>query len=149
MVAHIADEVGENAALREAPPSVEALVAIVVAAARDRLEQEIGQRLQHREVGPRDRRACRFIDVDEDVRDQVPGTRRAVGVGRQRGVGELLYRVPAADARAAIEREGGVCEQGAGSWGPIEVAKLEKVAIADSRGRVSRVGSRGSSHGPA
>jgi hypothetical protein len=56
MAAHVADEIGSDAPLYEAPLPVAALEAVVVSTADDGLQSQVGQRLQRGEVGTRERR---------------------------------------------------------------------------------------------
>src|SRR6266702_1890965 len=51
MTAQVADEVGDDLTVREAPAAVDALEAIVIAPGDDRLERQVGAGLRHREVG--------------------------------------------------------------------------------------------------
>ncbi len=50
MVVHLADEIGPDPPIREAPLSLTALEAVVVATTDDGLQSQVGQRLQHCEV---------------------------------------------------------------------------------------------------
>jgi hypothetical protein len=73
MAGHVADEIGFDVPLDEAPFPVAALEAVAVPPADYRLQSEVGQRLQRREVRTRDRRARLFVDLDGDIRRDVLG----------------------------------------------------------------------------
>jgi len=84
MAAQVAGEINADAPFREAPLPVAAVEAVPVPAADDGLQGQAGQSLQHGEVGTRDRRARRLlllllvvVDVDDDVRGDMLGPRRA------------------------------------------------------------------------
>jgi hypothetical protein len=64
MAAHVADEVCSDPPLHEAPLPVPALEAVLVAAADDGLQSQVGQGLQRGEVRTRDRRAGLFVNLD-------------------------------------------------------------------------------------
>jgi hypothetical protein len=80
MATHVADEIGSDAPLDEAPPPVAALEAVVVSTADDGLQSQVGHRLQRGEVRTRDRRARLFVDLDGDIGGDVLGPWRAVVV---------------------------------------------------------------------
>ena len=112
MAAHVADQIGSDVPLYEAPLPVAALEAIVVPTADDGLQSQIGHRLQRGEVGTRDRRARLLVDLDRDIGGDVLGAWRAVVIDDEHVLEHLLDRVSATH-RPGAAREGGVCEQGA------------------------------------
>jgi hypothetical protein len=63
---HVADEVDEEAPLSEPPPTVDALEAVVVATAHDRLEWEVVELLLHEEARTA-RRATVVVELDDRV----------------------------------------------------------------------------------
>jgi hypothetical protein len=77
MAAQVADEINADAPFREAPLPIAAVEAVPVPAADDGLQGQAGQSLQHGEVGTRGRRARLLVDVDDDVRCDMLGPRRA------------------------------------------------------------------------
>ena len=78
MVAHVAYEVGSDAPLHETPFSVAPLEAVVVPPTDDRLQREVGQRLQRGEVRTRDRGAGLFVELNGEIRRDMPSPGRAV-----------------------------------------------------------------------
>src|SRR5437660_6690864 len=78
MTAQVADEVGDDLTVGEAPAAVDALEAIVVAPGDDRLEREVGAGLQHGEIRTRRRGRTVTADLDRDVADHMLRARSAV-----------------------------------------------------------------------
>src|SRR5438876_665922 len=74
VLAEVAPWIAPEASRRELPPCAGPLEAIVVAATGDELQRQRRRLLSDREVRATDRRLPRVIDLDEDVRDEVPGT---------------------------------------------------------------------------
>src|SRR6266508_4010121 len=78
MPAQVTDQVGDDDALEEAPPSVDALKTVAVPPGDDRLERKVGSGLEHGEVGAGHGGIGARLDVDGHVRDHVLGRRGAV-----------------------------------------------------------------------
>jgi hypothetical protein len=67
MVAYVADEVGSDTPLYEAPVSVVPLEAVVVPTTDDGLERQVRQRLQRGEVRTGHRCSGVFVDLDGEI----------------------------------------------------------------------------------
>src|SRR5690349_23686758 len=78
MTAQVADEVGDDLTVGEAPAAVDTLEAVVISPGDDRLEWQVGPGLQHGEVRTRRRHRTVTADLDRHVADHVLRARTPV-----------------------------------------------------------------------
>jgi len=107
MSAHVADEIGVNTPVHEAPPPVTARESVVIAPADDGLQSHIRQRLKRGEVRTRDRRTRLLIDLDSEIGRDVFGPWSAVVIDDHVVAEHCLDRLSARH-RPGAAREGGV-----------------------------------------
>ena len=89
VLADVADLLEQDVTVRELPRRADPCELVVIAARDDRLERQIGRRLEDDERRSGLRGPGIFVDVDDDVRGQVAGAKRAVVVDAVRAAVEV------------------------------------------------------------
>jgi 1,4-dihydroxy-2-naphthoyl-CoA hydrolase len=128
VLAHVADMVDDDVALREAPLAVDAVEPVAIPAGDNRLQRQLGCLLKYDERRAHDRGIRLLVDVDGDVGREVACPQRAVVVHAIRAPVESGDRVAARDCAVdALVRELRVGEE----FGEcVEIGRVHEFGVA-------------------